>query len=86
MKAVVLVSLCLVVLALAKPPQLKANLDDIQYILFTRNGPSSGEEVPFNFVNLPSNFDASRKTYFLTHGWNSNINFANDFIPGIHPL
>ena len=79
MKVAISLSFVLAFMASAKA----ANLDDVRFILYTRSNPNIGVEISHNLGNLGStNFDSSKQTYFLIHGWNSGINFAIPFKDG----
>ncbi|XP_035723151.1 pancreatic triacylglycerol lipase-like [Vespa mandarinia] len=48
--------------------------ENISYILYTRSGPENGTRLMINDTAglLDSDFKASRKTKFITHGWKSS--------------
>ena len=62
------------------------DLTKIKFILFEESGAPLyvGNEINHDLSNLHnSGWVANRKTYFLIHGWNSNIGFAKNFVPDL---
>jgi pimeloyl-ACP methyl ester carboxylesterase len=51
----------------------------IRWLLYTQNNPDNPDVVTLDNVgNPPPNFDRSRRTHFLVHGWNSAITSLRD--------
>ena len=76
--------LVLAVAAAAKP-QVKApgDLSKVKFYLYTRANPDLPDDIPFEFGDLGwTNYDSGKKTYFLVHGWTSDISFAEPFLRG----
>jgi len=43
----------------------------LDYFLFTLDNPNADEGIRFNWTNMPTQFDPTKKTIFMSHGWNS---------------
>lgn len=53
-------------------PLFNANTDTF-FVLFTRRNPLAGQIISFDAAGVRnSNFDPSRPTRFIVHGWNNN--------------
>ena len=83
MRAFVLLSLfASAVLAMPEPRQ-DPDLTQVKFFLYTRENPETPDDVPFDFDDLSwTNYDGSKNTYIMMHGWNSGIRWAEPFIPG----
>jgi hypothetical protein len=63
-------------------PQFNA-LNDVRFLLFTRNNPTSAQILNMHDLNTVrnSNWDPLRSVRFIIHGWQSNASTAmNAFI------
>ena len=66
--------------------QAQQDLTKIKFILFEKSDIPLliGDEISHDLSNLHSSgWVAKKNTYFLIHGWNSNINFAKNFVPDL---
>jgi hypothetical protein len=61
----------------------KADTSQIKFFLYTRSNRVVPQEIAHDQSNLgSSNYVKTKMTYFLIHGWNSDIDFADGFRKG----
>lgn len=58
------------------PGPNRASIADLTFFLFTQNNPENPNIIPANNFDALSNsqFQASRPNFFISHGWNNNMN------------
>merc|ERR1711860_66139 len=64
-----------------KNPFADPDLSKCKFMLYTRKNPTVPQALPHEFSSLTnSNFDASHKTFFVIHGWTSDLTFTEQFV------
>jgi len=60
----------------ADPGESRATISDLTFYLYTQNNQNSPNIIPANNFNAISNsqFQASRRNVFVSHGWNNHFN------------
>ena len=65
------------------PEQHEIDKDLVKFFIYTRSNPNRGDQVLWNFDNVDNtNFNPSKKTFVLIHGWTDSIKFAERFVDG----
>lgn len=67
----------------SSPEEREFDKTKVTYFLYTRDNPEVGQQILWDFESVDdTNWDPTKKTYLLIHGWTASITFSERFVGG----